>query len=340
MNQHQLPLVTMVLFTYNQAAYIKEAVNSVLDQTYENLEIIISDDASTDDTVGVIRETLDCYQGSHVVVFNENKKNLGIGAHVNQAFQAATGELLILAAGDDISTPDRVSRTVARWVAAKQAPSAVYCKARSIDSEGTACGEYITALSDYDLSPESLVKYDNISPVLLLGACAAYTPDVMTHFGPLHRKLTVEDVPLTVRASLLGGVITINERLVDYRINVSVWLPRKLAGENFERHHRRILHRARANYWIYRQICADARIANHVQVLQAAKRRLTSCIFILRTYKRAKFDVCYYLSASRKSRYWYSSLWPVLIFSIPWLHRFTFISKSWLQNKFSDSHHE
>ena len=66
------PLISYCLITYNQEKYIKEAVLSALSQTYHPLEIIISDDCSTDNTFDIVRETINNYLGGHNIILNLN----------------------------------------------------------------------------------------------------------------------------------------------------------------------------------------------------------------------------------------------------------------------------
>jgi len=72
------PLVTFALFAYNQGKYIRQAVEGALAQTYENLEIIISDDASPDKTFEIMQELVRDYSGPHKIILNRNERNLGI----------------------------------------------------------------------------------------------------------------------------------------------------------------------------------------------------------------------------------------------------------------------
>lgn len=324
MVEPSLPLVSLVVLVYNQQSYVSEAIEAALAQSYPRLEVLISDDGSTDGSVDVAKEVLSRYKGPHQTFINVNQRNLGIGEHINRVFELAKGELVILAAGDDVSLPDRVSRTVARWIDSDDKPSAVYCRAQAIDVIGAHHGSYATALDTLEPTADRLIGYEAPAPLLLLGACAAYTPEVIRHFGPLKRALTVEDIPLTVRASLLGGVATIDEALVRYRINVSVWLPRKLAGESFDRHSKRLRHRILANYWVSRQILADVRFTGDQLAKQAAKRRHTAAVFALYTCKRRRFAVGYYISAAKRSGHWRSALWPGFLLALPRLHRFLF----------------
>src|SRR4051812_14455329 len=71
------PLVTFVLFSYNQERYIREAVAGALAQTYQPLKIVISDDCSTDRTFEIVREMASAYTGPHKIVLRRNPKNLG-----------------------------------------------------------------------------------------------------------------------------------------------------------------------------------------------------------------------------------------------------------------------
>ncbi len=98
-------LVSFVLLSYNQEQFIREAVRSAFAQTYEPLEIIISDDCSPDRTFEFIKDEVDVYQGPHKVILNRNEKNLGIAGNLNQAFQLAHGQFFVMAAVYDISIP-------------------------------------------------------------------------------------------------------------------------------------------------------------------------------------------------------------------------------------------
>lgn len=109
------PKVTLAILTYNQERYVKRAIESALAQDYNNLEILISDDASTDQTYNVILKTISNYSGPHTIKINRNFENLGTLAHFFRVIDLAEGELLLLNAGDDLSISERVSLTVKEW---------------------------------------------------------------------------------------------------------------------------------------------------------------------------------------------------------------------------------
>ncbi|MDP2083917.1 MAG: glycosyltransferase family A protein [Gemmobacter sp.] len=101
------PLVTFALFAYNQENYIREAVEGAFSQTYSPLEIILSDDCSSDRTFEIMEEMAREYQGPHLLKVRTASKNAGIGAHVNLVAGLSQGEIIVFAAGDDVSLPHR-----------------------------------------------------------------------------------------------------------------------------------------------------------------------------------------------------------------------------------------
>lgn len=112
-NEYEIgPLISIVCLTYNQENFVKEAVLSLLSQDYKNIEIIISDDCSLDNTFKILDGTLSGFEGLHNVVLRQTKKNLGLGLHLEEVLKLAKGEYFFLAAGDDISYPNRVSTVV------------------------------------------------------------------------------------------------------------------------------------------------------------------------------------------------------------------------------------
>jgi len=109
------PLVTFALFAYNQEKYIREAVVGALTQTYEPLEIILSDDCSTDSTFEIMKEMTKAYSGSHRITTIKQPKNIGTIDHVLTVGEMSRGQLIVVAAGDDVSLPERTEKIVERW---------------------------------------------------------------------------------------------------------------------------------------------------------------------------------------------------------------------------------
>ena len=85
------PLVSVCIPAYNNAAYIKETIDSILGQTYSNLELVICDDRSKDDTVKVIEAIKD----DRIKLF-QNEKNLGMSGNWNHCLSKCSGEFIKL----------------------------------------------------------------------------------------------------------------------------------------------------------------------------------------------------------------------------------------------------
>lgn len=101
------PLVSVLMIAYNSERYLKEAIDSLLSQTYPNMEIIVVNDGSTDSTVSIIEDYRDPR-----IKFHDNGKNLGIVKSRNKAIELASGKYLATLDSDDISLPDRIRRQV------------------------------------------------------------------------------------------------------------------------------------------------------------------------------------------------------------------------------------
>src|SRR5947209_20339005 len=97
--------VEVLLLACNQAATIRDAAESVLAQTGPPLAIVFSDDASHDATFAILADIAAAYRGPHRVRVRRNETNLGIGAHYNRLVAESRSELLVTAAGDDLSVP-------------------------------------------------------------------------------------------------------------------------------------------------------------------------------------------------------------------------------------------
>ena len=100
------PLVSAIIPVYNGAAYIRETLESVLSQTYPNMEIVVVNDASTDKTALVLKS----YTGR--ITYIERPINGGVAASRNSGIAASRGDLVAFIDSDDLWLPDRIARGV------------------------------------------------------------------------------------------------------------------------------------------------------------------------------------------------------------------------------------
>lgn len=104
------PAVTVAIPLYNGASYLAEAIESVLAQTFRDLELVISDDASTDQSAGIAERY--AKQDARIRFF-PNSENLGLGRNYNRALSFARGTYFMWLAQDDIILPEYIEKCVA-----------------------------------------------------------------------------------------------------------------------------------------------------------------------------------------------------------------------------------
>jgi len=108
--ENNMPLVSVAIITYNQKEYLKECIDSVLKQDYNNIEIVVADDCSTDGTQDMLREYDKQYP--HKFVLKLAEKNQGITSNSNLAVLSCSGEYIAMTGGDDIYLPTKISKQV------------------------------------------------------------------------------------------------------------------------------------------------------------------------------------------------------------------------------------
>lgn len=204
---------TLFLLTYNQEDTVEAAAMSCLQQACEPIEIVFSDDCSSDGTFAKLQIMAAQYQGPHHVRVRQNPHNLGIADHYNQAVSEASAELIVVAAGDDLSAPHRVAIILEAWRASQGRVNLIASYATSIDSSGKILGLIKTGHLEKWTNAQTWCK----KRPYVIGATFAFHKKLFTAFGPLARGVDYEDQVLSLRAAALGGGLTLPEPLVHYR---------------------------------------------------------------------------------------------------------------------------
>lgn len=107
------PLVSVHIIAYNQRRYIEQTLTSVLDQDYENFEVVVADDGSTDGTAEIILDYSRRYP--HKIIPLTNGPNLGITGNSNRGLLACKGKYIAFLGGDDLFLPEKISKQV-EWL--------------------------------------------------------------------------------------------------------------------------------------------------------------------------------------------------------------------------------
>ncbi|WP_299888584.1 glycosyltransferase family 2 protein [uncultured Lacinutrix sp.] len=199
------PLITVLIPTYNCELYVKEAVQSILDQTYSNFECIIIDDCSTDKTIEILKSFND-----NRIKLIEKPKNSGYTNSLNYGLTIAKGKYIARMDGDDISLPTRFEKQVAIF---ETNPKLVVCGSifQIIDSDQVI------------YNPES---HQEITLAMLKDSAIGH-PTAMLRASTLKEhninydvsKEPAEDYDLWVRLLEFGEFYNIQELLFLYRVH-------------------------------------------------------------------------------------------------------------------------
>lgn len=210
------PLVTFALFAYNQEKFIRDAVEAALAQTYEPLEIILSDDCSTDRTFDIMAETARGHRGRHQIILNRNPCNLGLSKHIQKVYEMASSAFIVHAAGDDISNKDRVERLAKFYFAMGGKISLVGSNANLINESGEVIGPAVPeTIRDF-----ALIDPQDYSQRLPGGGFSfAARKSLYTQFPAANPRILAEDELLMLRAQLEFGMAYLGEKLLQYRVH-------------------------------------------------------------------------------------------------------------------------
>lgn len=221
------PLITFALIAYNQQDHVAAAVGAALAQDYQPLEIILSDDGSTDGTFAVMERAVSAYDGPHRVILRRSPRNRGLIGHINDVASLASGEIVVLAAGDDVSAPYRTGM-IARVFRTRPETRAVF--------SGYATNRAVTPPADPDAFPpcREIAGFEIVynGGGAGLGATYAYHRDCFGWPGPMDEAVRWEDRILPLRAALLGRVQRLDMELVRYH-KLTDSVTANLAGAGF-----------------------------------------------------------------------------------------------------------
>ncbi len=191
------PLVTVVCLCYNHADFVKEALDSVLSQTYAPVELIVVDDHSTDGSPAVIRQFLADRNLS--VPFVELPENLGNCRAFNRGLALAKGAFVIDLSGDDVLLPHRIQRGIAVFQSMGPEMGVHFSDAVLIDREGHEIGKHSdrfphATIPQGNIYKEILERYFICSPTMMIRTA------VLKELGGYDEALAYEDFDFWLRA--------------------------------------------------------------------------------------------------------------------------------------------
>jgi glycosyltransferase involved in cell wall biosynthesis len=214
--------ISVALCTYNGASYVEEQLTSVLHQRRRPHEIVISDDASTDDTIEVIERTLAARAGTDRpdVRILRNAQPLGVTANFERALAATTGELIALCDQDDVWHPAKLERLAGAF-GARSDLLLVHSDARLTDAAGRPTGRTLFETLGVTADERRRVHRGEAFGVLMrrnivTGATAMVRRELVERSVPFP-EAWVHDEWLAVVGASTGAVDLVEEPLIDYR---------------------------------------------------------------------------------------------------------------------------
>ena len=202
------PLVSIAMCTYNGERFLKEQLNSLINQTYKNLEIIICDDGSTDKTIDIIKE----YQNNDSrIKLYQNETNLGFIKNFEKAISLTKGEYIALSDQDDIWKLHKIESFVANI----GANTLIYSDALLIDASSNELNK------DLIRGTNNLCK-GGCNRALLLnnfisGNTMMFHKKLLKHILPIPKTISYHDIWIGFVASTLGEITYTQEAMIYYR---------------------------------------------------------------------------------------------------------------------------
>lgn len=237
MNGTEGPLVTVIAVCYNHSTFVEGALLAIANQTYDNIELIIMDDCSTDDSVEKIVSWL-AERPKLAARFVAHESNIGLCATLNEALDYSSGKYIQIIACDDQMLPQKTALQVATLERAQNRTVAVCSNFISTDKEGNQLSiefdDRFVFPSQGDVFTYILNGYQGYSRIVH-SPTVMVRRDVLFEMNKYDPKIIQEDLDMWLKISLKYKFAYISIPLVKYRVlesslsNSSALKPRLLA---------------------------------------------------------------------------------------------------------------
>lgn len=230
-------LISIAMATYNGEKYLREQLDSIYNQTYKNLEIIVCDDCSSDGTVQILEE----YAQSRGLKYYVNEKNLGYTGNFEKAAKLCNGEFIAFSDQDDIWKPEKLEIMLNEI----GDNSLIHTDATLINNDKQVIAESSKEKSNkkkYVISPEAHNKYIELITTVQ-GCIILCRQDLLDKALPVPGGEHYDFWPGFV-ASKTGGIKYLDQQLIYWRVH----------GENIT-HRPKLMHKLYMMFgtWIYRR---------------------------------------------------------------------------------------
>lgn len=221
-SQHT-PRVSVIIPVYNQGQFLTEAVESVLSQTFQNFEILLVDDGSTDQSPEIIKEYTQKYPQKIKYLEHQNHTHAGVSPSRNLGIQHAAGEYIALIDSDDLWLPEKLEKQI-EILDMHQEVGLVYCALEVIDENGkptqkmynsSVIGGGIPGKMD-----DVFEEFFSITMTMWLGSTPLVRKHILFEIGLFDNDLTHgEDAVVSIKIAYLYPLFFLPQPLVKYRVH-------------------------------------------------------------------------------------------------------------------------
>lgn len=208
------PLVSIVIPCYNHEQFVQDCIQSVIDQTYENIELIIIDDGSKDNSVLKIQEMTEKCKKRFSRFEVRSRPNRGLSATLNESIEWCKGKYFAAVASDDIILKSKIDLQV-NFMEENTDITAIFGSANYIDESNNV--KII----------DPLKQQEYVFDKIFLNECQFYAPtqlmrkSILDEIGGYNTDILVEDWYMWLKMAEKGRVYCLSDKLANYRIHAN-----------------------------------------------------------------------------------------------------------------------
>ena len=213
-------VVSVVVVCYNSSSFVLETLDSIYRQTFDSIELIVSDDCSTDDTINVCKKWIRTHESRFVATkIVSTRKNSGVAVNVDNGTRAATGEWIKLVAGDDMLPNDAIDQCV-NYIRANSIDTVLCTRSYGFYEDG---GDYWissinpTPFAEHVLDTNASGQYKAMLRYYVMPTSVFISKAFLEKLGYYDTNFPhIDDFPLFLKISSSGYAIAITKEIVAY----------------------------------------------------------------------------------------------------------------------------
>lgn len=208
MKGNNMPLVTAIIPSYNHERYVEQAIKGIINQTYKNIQFIVVDDASKDNSASIIKKLADKYN----FTFIQHSSNKGLSKTLSECLKISKGKYICFCASDDIYFRDKIQKQV-EFMERHPEYSMCYGKVIKIDSFGNKISKKMKK------TKSGFIFEDLIMDFFIPAVTVMARKEILDKVGLFDESLFIEDLDMILRIAYKYKIGYLDEYLAYYRIH-------------------------------------------------------------------------------------------------------------------------